>query len=183
MALAHALPHLPALHTLELQDCQLGDQAACAIADALTERLDKGGVEEMEETNQVGCSQGVLTAESPGCHEALYLRRLCLGSNPIGDSGCEAIARALTASHRLFAPPARWPLERHMRWRHGLCILQLGDTAIGDAGAAALARALQTGAMQPAGQQLWLAATHISDAGRAQLMLASVSNPTLRICW
>ena len=100
---------------------------------------------------------------------AKVLRRLSLGSKPIGDAGCIAIADALL-SPRFFSSGC------------GLAVLQLGDTDIGDAGAAALAYALEEGAM-PQGLQLWLACTRVSAEGRGMLMMAATQRPSLRVCW
>ena len=130
------------------------------------------------------------TASSGHAHGSVAspLRRLCFGSNPIGDAGCEAIARALMESDRLL--PRRLASEdsNTSPLPGGLCILQLGDTAIGDVGAAALAKALAAGGM-PQGQQLWLASTRITETGRALIMAARVQTThtaprdQLRICW
>ena len=43
-ALASALSALGALEVLELQDCGLGDAAACALADALTATAGSGSL-------------------------------------------------------------------------------------------------------------------------------------------
>ena len=141
--LATMLKDLPCLHRLELQDCRIGDAGVSALARCLTSwQPDEG------------------RASGP------YLRRLCLGSNPIADAGCEELARTLS-----------WPQLSC------LAVLQLGDTVVGDLGACALASALENGGMLW-GKQLWLAATRISSVGRNRLNAAAVMHtPKMRICW
>ena len=146
-ALASALGALGALEVLELQDCGLGDAAACALAEALTATA--GGV--------------------PSAGERSVLRRLALGSNPIADAGCAALAAALLDSPRLLrrsgaagaaaadaagdttaaaaAVAAAAATAAAAAPARSLAILQLGDTSIGDVGAAAIACALDAGAM------------------------------------
>jgi hypothetical protein len=147
-ALAPALQQCR-LERLELQNCRLGDAAAIVIATALSAARDR---------------EGAAAAHPPPRDRRL--RRLCLGSNPIGDEGCEGLAAFLSA-------PSAERLE----------VLQLGDTAVGDVGAAAIAHALEEAHAMPHAVQLWLAATRISPTGRARLMEASVQRERLRICW
>ena len=71
-ALASALPSLPRLETLDLQDCLLGDAGATTLARALR----KGAA-------------GHPTVQRSS------LRRLCLGANPIGEVGCIELAAAM----------------------------------------------------------------------------------------
>ena len=155
-SLAAALPAMTALQVLEMQECGLGDAAACALADGLA---------------------------GPGC----VLRRLSLGSNPIGDEGCAALAYALQTSPRLLVRRSgcNGPADDGDLPVRSLKILQLGDTSVGDAGARALASALEAGALMPQGVQLWLAATRISEAGRVALMSAASRHwsSQLRVCW
>ena len=150
-ALASALGALGALEVLELQDCGLGDAAACALAEALTATA--GGV--------------------PSAGERSVLRRLALGSNPIADAGCAALAAALLDSPRLLrrsgatgaaadadaagdtTAAAAATAAVTTAPARSLAILQLGDTSIGDVGAAAIACALDAGAM-PCGSMLGL---------------------------
>ena len=93
------------------------------------------------------------------------LRRLALGSNPIADAGCAALAAALLDSPRLLrrsgaagdttaaaavtaaAATATAAAAATAAPARSLAILQLGDTSIGDVGAAAIACALDAGAM------------------------------------
>ena len=52
------------------------------------------------------------------------LRRLSLGSNPIGDAGCDALASALLSSARLLSAA---DAERPSTRAKSLAILQLGE--------------------------------------------------------
>ena len=145
---------LPTLHTLELAGCRLTDSGAAALATALT-----------------------ASATHIDQNRRSLFRRLVLGSNPIGDRGCIAIAVALRA-----LPSLR--------------VLQLGDTEIGDAGAEALVEALDAGWV-PLLCQIWLAATRIGPDGKLRLGFAEVrrhdqgrrlagregGSAELRICW
>ena len=168
------LRQMPRLQHLELAGCGLSDAAAVAIATALApegrgaDRRTKSGAA----CPAAAAAPSLLSAEATG------LRRLGLGSNPIGDIGAAALARAL----------ARLPC---------LKVLQLGDTEVADAGAAALVSALDEGSALQL-MQLWLAATRITSAGRASLAAAEMrrheravtrasgEKPAavrLRICW
>ena len=98
-------------------------------------------------------------ARIPPNRVAVPLRKLALGSNPIGDCGCVALAEAMATAPKLLPRKAAmvslsplWSSARAQALR-GLEILQLGDTSLGDTGAAALAQALHAGAM-PCGLQL-----------------------------
>ena len=157
---------LPSLEELELQECALSDASACALADGF-----------LHETSGACC----------------VLRSLRLGCNPIGNTGCAALAAALVSSPRLLRRdaasdgPESWGRGSSLRsqgdGKSGLVIFQLGDTSIGDAGATALAAALDKGAM-PHGLQLWLAATQVTELGRGQVMMAaSRCCASLRVCW
>ena len=84
---------------------------------------------------------------------------MSLGSNPIGDAGCIAIADALL-SPRFFSSGC------------GLAVLQLGDTDIGDAGAAALAYALEEGAM-PQGLAVINCCCCVSDRSSVRCRLSN----------
>lgn len=179
----HASHHKDFGYCCELLDLsfnqQIGD-AGCASLAAALPAMTALQVLEMQEC---GLGDAAVCALVDGlASDGCVMRSLCLGSNPIGDEGCAALARALQTSSRLLlrskldATPVR-----------SLKILQLGDTSIGDAGANELARALEAGAMMPHGLQLWLASTRISghgtDAARGVLMGAASRHPSLRVCW
>ena len=168
------------MNSLQLSGNPIGDAGVCTLAPALVSRV----VPQMTQLELEDCGMGdegaVALAHALGSTGPIVfaLRRLCLGSNPIGDAGCEAIAEVLVTPRLL---PCDKPHTSNGE-RLGLMILQLGDTDIGDAGAAALARALDEGAM-PRGLQLWLASTHISQAGRRHLMASASRRDGLRVCW
>lgn len=82
-ALVQVLPELHSLTALEIEDCQVGDAGAAALAAAL------------------------LAEPRGGTAFRGRLRRLCLGCNPIGDDGCVALARALTGPRLLHPTHAR----------------------------------------------------------------------------
>ena len=157
-SVASVVPVLRRLRELDLQECGLTDAGVCALALALTD----------------------------DSHAPAGLRRLCVGSNAIGDTGCEALATALVQSPRL--------RDRAIKdtggARTGLSILQLGDCSVGDAGVTALANALDAGAM-PHGLQIWLAACPVSAVGRFAIGAAasrqaasrSPHDAPLRVCW
>ena len=85
------------------------------------------------------------------------LQGLRLGGNPFGDDGLTTIVSAAT----------KFPSLR---------VLQLGDTEVGDAGVAALAEAIDQGWLA-SGQQIWLAGTRVTQAGKQRLQAATSHLP------
>ena len=170
-----ASPHL--LPFCEVQDWganPIGDDGALALASVLLRSAPRLSALEL-----AGCGltdRAAKTIAATAAASAPQLRRLILGSNPIGDSGCAALAAALASLPQL-------------------AVLQLGDTEVGDAGAASLAAALDAQHAE-ALLQLWLASTLITPNGRLALGMAEVRHQarsatlhgqrfmaSLRVCW
>ena len=86
------------------------------------------------------------------------LQALRLGGNPLGDDGLTTIVGA-AAKFR------------------SLRVLQLGDTEVGDAGVDALADAIEQDYWLAQGQQIWLAGTRVTQAGRQRLQAATSHLP------
>lgn len=168
-ALAPVLSASRCLVDLELEDCRLRDTGTRTLAHALCSTDGAAAADGAKHAS--GATHGT-TPDGVDRGHVCLLRRLCLGSNPIGDEGCVALAAALLHGPRLLTEDRRT----------GLGVLQLGDTDVGDRGADAIATALDEGAM-PQGMQLWLASTRISVEGRARLMLAASPRAALRVCW
>ena len=101
----------------------IGDEGALVLAPLLLRHAPWLSTLELASCNLTDSSAAVALAEAAAAF-APQLRRLVLGSNPIGDAGCRALAAALASS--------------------ALAVLQLGDTEVGDAGVAALAAALDS---------------------------------------
>ena len=91
------------------------------------------------------------------------LQCLRLGGNPFGDDGLTTIVGAA----------AKFPSLR---------VLQLGDTEVGDVGCEALAGAIEQGWLAH-GQQIWLAGTRVTQAGRQRLQSATSHLPDLALRW
>ena len=92
------------------------------------------------------------------------LQALRLGGNPLGDDGLTTIVGA-AAKFR------------------SLRVLQLGDTEVGDAGVATLADAIEQDYWLAQGQQIWLAGTRVTQAGRQRLQSATSHLPDLALRW
>ena len=90
-----------------------------------------------------------------------HLQCLRLGGNPFGDDGLTTIV----------APASQVPSFR---------VLQLGDTEVGDVGCEALAGAIEQGWLAH-GQQIWLAGTRVTQAGRQRLQSATSHLPDLAL--